>query len=253
MQPVTPTPTVPDTTKYQLAIRRYVSPILKGFMSRFGQGSPYNTYCFTATGERAKVGCVPLAIGTVMGHFEWPKSYNSITFNWSNMKEDANFEDWAHLFEIPGRSENTNANYGVNATGVSWNLGPTLYPRTFENMGYRGAKVAKFDVDVAFSSLGERTPVLIDGLSTSGDGGHMWIIDGGYETVETLPYETLDGVKEKYYHYFHCVWGWFGRGNGYYYLYNNTLGGKPKELDGDTSSPYTFGTLWMTYGYTPNK
>ena len=42
------------------------------FLSLFHQGSPFNKYCFTSTGEQAIVGCAPLAAGTVMAFYEWP-------------------------------------------------------------------------------------------------------------------------------------------------------------------------------------
>lgn len=37
------------------------------FLQKFHQGTPYNKYCFTTSGQPAKVGCGPLAVGTMMG------------------------------------------------------------------------------------------------------------------------------------------------------------------------------------------
>lgn len=95
------------------------APLLTSFMSRFHQRSPYNKYCFTTDGKQAVVGCVPLAIGTIMGYFEYPQGAEGYSFNWADMKRMQYHDSWSRLFEILGRPEYANAKYGEDATSAS--------------------------------------------------------------------------------------------------------------------------------------
>lgn len=56
----------------------YSERLIKGIMEKFHQDYPYNKYCPTITengnSKNAKVGCLALALGTVMGYYEWPES-----------------------------------------------------------------------------------------------------------------------------------------------------------------------------------
>lgn len=49
-------------------------PLLQGFMSKFHQSYPYNKYCPMIDGKYTLAGCVPVAVSTVMGFHQWPKS-----------------------------------------------------------------------------------------------------------------------------------------------------------------------------------
>ena len=52
--------------------------------------------------------------------------------------------------------------------------------------------------------------------------------------------------------YLHCVWGWGGKANAYYFLDQQTLGGKIYEgtFNLIDECPYVFDYLQMCYGMT---
>lgn len=177
------------------------------FLSFFHQGSPFNKYCFTSTGEQAVVGCAPLAAGTVMAFYEWPEEYDGYTFDWEAMKNDINHDGWPKLFSFIGRPGNMNSNYGVSGTGSS----KYYYCNTFANFGYKNMKLTSFSIDGANVELSLGKPLMVRGTDY-GVGGHAWVIDSA-KIVENTFY--VENPKPKTY-YYHCVWGWGGKDNGYF-------------------------------------
>lgn len=69
-----------------------VYPLLTTTVQKWGQGSPFNSYCPVNpnTGKHYYVGCVPIATCMVMSFFEYPKSYNGYQIEWKNIKADYN-------------------------------------------------------------------------------------------------------------------------------------------------------------------
>lgn len=78
-------PTPIDTAEYHpifntITEKVVVEPLLKGFMAKFSQHYPFNNNCpILSDVEHAVVGCVPLAVGTIMGYYEWPLSKDGCT------------------------------------------------------------------------------------------------------------------------------------------------------------------------------
>ncbi len=244
--PITPVDTASIANPFLPEIETYCKPLLSGFMSKFGQGYPFNKYCFTSDGRQAVVGCVPLAIGTVMGLDQLPQSFKGITFDWTAMKSDQNHDGWARLFEVIGRRENVNASYGVNSTGAL----SSLIPNALKNMGYKDADIAEFSSTIVNQQLSDNRTVLMGGVRDSG--AHRWVIDGGYAKV-TKSYATETTFDYHYSYYYHCVWGWNGNANGYFYL-SNTIGGIPDSRDLNTSgNANVYYPTTIVYGYKPNK
>lgn len=239
--PIDPTkPIGPGGDSVQKTI--YSDPLITGFLDSFGQGYPYNLFCpLDEYGQRSLVGCGPLAVGTVMGYFEWPDSYSGVSFDWSSMKLNSYNSQWARLFEICGRPENLNASYGTMATATN----PSNMIRTFSNMGYSNSKYEDFVPGNVSASLKKESPVVVCGWKDSGV-GHAWVIDGGYKI-----YEKKDNLETYYYH---NIWGWNGSGNGYFMYSMGTLGGNPVKYDNsDHKDIGNFGGMKIVYGYTPNR
>lgn len=223
-------------------------PMIKGFMSKFHQRNPYNLYCKTSTGEQALVGCVPLAVGTVMAYYKWPMTYQTYKFDWNSMYSSSTNILWARLFEVIGRPENIKASYGkFNTSAEPYNI-----PHAMSNMGYKNARITPFDKETLESELKQQNPVLCGGQGSNG--GHRWVIDGGY-TIRILN-QAIMVTSYSYYDYYHCVWGWGGNANGYFLLDTNSysIGGNPYEPDSSTSgSAWIYSNLSIVYGYKPNK
>ncbi len=215
------------------------------FLQKFHQSAPYNTYCLTTTGETSVVGCVPLAVGTMMGCNKWPQSYGSDSFNWTAMMADSRHDGWARLFRICGNKENTEAEYLAEETLAE----PKYIARTINNMGYINAKEVYFNADLLESQFNStQGPLICSGkynINRFQWEGHSWILDG-YQIGET----TYPDGKTFYKHYLHCVWGWGGKSNGYYLYQGETLGHIVTGRDpGFTDSSLPFTGLSICYGY----
>lgn len=84
--------------------------------------------------------------------------------------------------------------------------------------------------------------------------GHTWVIDGfvQYKTVsnQIVGGETIHDIL------YHCVWGWSGVSNGYFYwAQTNSFSGNPIE-DDDNSGNMTIPNLnEVKYlgGFIPNR
>ena len=198
------------------------SPMLGYHQSRWNQVSPYNQYCFTLQGEQAVVGCAAIAVGQIMSYYKHPTSHGYYTFNWDEINGGNDNESLARFLNILGGNLYLDMEYGVNLSTAESNR----YVPTFANMGYSGYNLlAEFNEESIKNILQNKGPVLTRGENASG--GHAWVIDGYkqyiYRNLNT-GYETRDNIL------FHCVWGWSGASNGYFYwATSRTLGGIPDE------------------------
>lgn len=71
-------------------------------------------------------------------------------------------------------------------------------------------------------------PVIVCGKNVSRNSRHAWVIDGYCTNVvdaenSSIQYNTV---------LFHCIWGWDGDNNGYFYLNNGQLGGSASLFAG---------------------
>ena len=214
---------------------REVAPLLNYYQSRWGQTSPYNQYCFTDDGRPAYVGCAAVAVGMIMSYYKHPASYSGYTFDWNAMNNGQNYEDIARLLQLLGDNNNLQMNYGAVGNSNGSGANPSRYYPTFSNMNYSGHNqlqtFSEEDVcEILDNSQGGifniTGPVLVRGNSS--DGGHGWVVDGYVQYEVTSPLigqgYVLDDIL------FHCVWGWGGSCNGYFYwAKTNSFGGYPNE------------------------
>lgn len=241
--------------------KNHADPLLKGFMSKFHQLTPYNYYCNSGVPlfYSYYVGCVPLATGTVMGYYKWPANLDGYSFDWEAMHKSAGDLRWARLFRILGGAEYTNVRYGIVGSSNGTGALDTSIPFAFAKANYKGATFSAFNSTIVNNQLETLNPVICSGIMSSGNGserdyGHVWVIDGGY-TKGHLYFPEIEGEQPYriYETYYHCVWGWKGKSNGYY-LYVNSLGGDIKQGDEGYQEPAVkYENLNMIYGYKPNK
>lgn len=242
-----------DTTLHSVADRiceTIKTPMLENMMAKFRQGIPYNKYCPVIDGKFAKVGCAPLAAGTIMGYYEYPAVVNGHTMDWKEMKRSVVDSNWAWLFATLGNEDHMRSVYGLDATSTAYN---NIWSG-FAKEGYKTEGHKNFTVDLQVNELVNNRPTYI--LGQAYEGGHAWIVDGGYKWTLRFPDEAIapgTGPVEKVTYYFHCVWGWGGNANGYY-LYDNTLGGKPaSQREGETGEcDYIFSSLSLYTNLVPN-
>ena len=184
------------------------------------QDSPYNDFCETKRGERAKAGCVAISVGQLMATYMYPPSYNGQNFNWIEMQNSApNISgryQVAKLIQLLGLRENLKMDYGVDGSDAD----PERIPGTLSNFGYaNGGTLIDYNSGIVIGELRNGYPVLIGGYSS--EGGHRWLAHGlmelhhrrkGYNASDEIVFNHtyLGG----YYLLFN--WGFDGFHDGFY-------------------------------------
>ena len=205
-------------------INPQVKPMIWRGPRLWGQGEPYNTYCFTKDGKQALVGCVAVACGIVMSNYEWPKTIDGKNIGWHGMKKYTFDHDIDYVFGKLGEPKQLDMNYGVDGSGTY----SAYIPRTFERMGYyRPDSLTDFSEKSICEWLKNKDsdvhgPVIVRGRNMSSNSGHAWVIDGYCTNMVNkenlgVSYNTI---------LFHCIWGWNGDNNGFFYLNDGHLGGQ---------------------------
>lgn len=193
-----------------------VEPKLIKGVSRWGQREPFNSALpYLPSGRQASVGCAVLAVAMYMSYHETPGSYAGRNLNWKMMKIWPESADLAYFLYILGDENNLNLTYQENGTGTF----PLeyVYERTFTNCGYpysSPSPLSNFNFSSKFM-VNLQLPMILRGDSMEGDviGGHVWITDGLLHIQDRDMFNSKE-VIDKF--YLHCVWGWYGRGNGYF-------------------------------------
>lgn len=226
-----------------------IRPMLDETVQTWGGDDPFNVYCpevsdTTGNTKIASAGCVAVAVGQMMSYYEWPKHYKDQTYDWDNMKSDRGSDTLARfLFEL-GKPENLDTDYRYEG-GFSYHRNAN---RTFINLGYL---VPKDWTDFSHQSVSSHLhrggePLLINAYApvNGKTGGHAWIIDGFLQYAYEKPFSTepLHWSNPIY----HCVWGWQGASNGYYFF------NEDQKIAIDMNNPY--GTPnpkphWMNDGF----
>lgn len=246
----------PTATQYgeSIIIRKaQVGPLLKWPGPRYwGQGAPYNRYCFTQNGKQAVVGCTAISIAQIMSWYAWPDHIGDEHINWHTLKKFKGFHhDNALLFARLGESDLLNMNYGETLSVAAY----ANYQRTFTRMGYLNPGSFKNFIESSVRViLDGGDPVLVTASEYGQNVGHSWVIDGYARNVVTedntisIDYNTT---------LFHCIWGWAGRSNGYFYWGN--FNGSPIAYDKIGAEDYreigynfNWNIKYMT-NFVPNK
>lgn len=238
-----------------IIISPQVSPLIWLAPKLWGQESPYNTYCYTKDGKKALVGCAAVACGIIMSYYSWPSYIDGQRLNWHSMKKYTVDHNIDFVFGKLGEKKQLDMNYGVNASGAS----SANFPRTFVRMGYNTPdKFKDFSEDNVCKLLENKSstgygPLLIIGNNTNGKSGHAWVIDGYCKNVT-----SSDGKVVYNTNLFHCIWGWKGINNGYFFLNNGVIGGTSHIYDNDDSknpsySPYYYTKLQYMSNFRINR
>lgn len=232
------------------AAKSSISPLLE---SEWNQSAPYNNECpIFVNGARSVTGCVATAMAQIMFYHQWPSktileipSYQfasgyaggpltvsaipaNTEFNWSNMtpyytssSTDAENAAVATLMSACGAS--VQMNYADDANGGSSastsKVADALktyfdYNGTAQNLGRDRFSYAQW-IDIIYTELAAKRPVLIGGQSTGG--GHAFVCDGFDE----------DDL-------FHINWGWGGMSDGYFRI--SVLAPDEQGAGGSTTS-----------------
>ena len=218
----------PDIPEDKIQLYRSVARKINTNVAKWGQSTPYNQACPIdgSNGERSVVGCGPLACAIITSYYEYPTQFENTSIAWSHIKsgdttEIATLAQYLHWLGEPQRLA---AFYG--SPGGLWG-GTSIYDGNiipaFNNIGYQDV-----DSDTTLFSLYDRLqnqPVLISANGPDGN-GHVWVIDGAKEYVRysylSPEISNVEDITPGYYYngvayrLYHCVWGWYGKCNGYF-------------------------------------
>lgn len=199
----------------------YSAPLLQGFMSQFHQNAPYNKYCFTNRMEQSVVGCVPLAVGTILAYNKYPSKIENYTFDWNAMYQQQYHDSWSRLFEVIGRPNYLDVTYYKDSAGIDMELYDNYVEYALNRLGYTNFRLDSSE-NYLIDNLKYSHPVLVCGTRTF-TGSHAWVIDGGYMHIYV---ESSGGVLSiSNTNYYNCVWGWAGDDNGYYSISKEAIEG----------------------------
>lgn len=187
----------------------------------WGQRSPYNLKCPFENGVQCPAGCVAIALGQVIAHFEADRTDVSKEYDWQVIKSVGKMEDWQAIKN--GVKSYSNAQTDEVSTfirdigdmccmdyddGSSTSL-PWKIDNCLQNFGFKESDLYWFyDSESIIESLWDSNPVIISGARTDCTGGHTWVIDGYDYTINTDDDNNI---------LFHCNWGWGGMCNGFYF------------------------------------
>lgn len=191
--------------------------------TRWGQGAPFNHYCFTADSLNALVGCAAVAVGQIMYSHQLDYSYNGTYYSWDYMasilrsnSDSTNYIGWnlvQHLLADLGRPENLDMEYGLNGSSAFYDN----VPRTFNNFGYtHSGTLTDFDA-LSIKSWVSAGPLYGRG-AMSGVGGHAWVFDEVITRVRKVFQGSTPNSPYTIEHdeLVHINWGWYGEADGYY-------------------------------------
>lgn len=210
---------------YKWVTKEYIPMMVKTLWSQTGDESLYNHYCPTLWGNKAPIGCVPLALGQIMNYHKYPKklTLEGIAINWDLLSTVHPYGDSFWKDEDATPNQKMYVSHFLNSlrdrcgafsiTGNQTFALPKWAERELKNtFGYKNVqRYTKYREDKIIESLKKGSPVLIAAVSGIVN-GHAWVIDG-YRYQEGIDYRGIVGRTRTL---FHCNWGWSGICNGYY-------------------------------------
>lgn len=222
-------PVLPDPDDYKFEVKMDVKPILGYYPSRWGQRNPYNKYVELKNGKECPVGCVAVALTHLLSVEGYPVSFEGRTFDWNAINNASCYDyyspemdDLAYFMAVLGKSKYLDMHYDPESSGAKFGKIHSMLC----HFGLNSSGVLNYTGSVPETAY----PVAMSAFSANKkDGGHAWILDGGY-SYKITSNMYVDGYA--WYHFEHCVWGWRGNANGYY----------------SWSSKYGFGTKPHHYG-----
>ncbi|MDE6498399.1 MAG: C10 family peptidase [Muribaculaceae bacterium] len=183
-------------------------------IQEWGQGAPYNKYCFDPnTGRQALAGCGPVALAQALTYFREPSTINGYSISWkstSNVKPETDYEKDAVARLIHEVGVLCYAQYTDTATSVY----PSSMANALKTLNYTYTQESFSNEIKMIHNLYQFGPAIMTGSSRKSDGtrisGHAWVIDGALAQHNTLYNDK--GTRFLY----HCNWGWNGNRNGYF-------------------------------------
>lgn len=241
------TPPADNTSPY------WVAPILTTI---WGQYFPYNLKCpAEENGKHNPAGCVAIALGQVIAHFEAERTDVSKAYDWQVIKSVGKMEyyttemnrnyEYTNMYDDTQKDEISTFIRDIGdmccmdyddggSSSLPWKIDNCLQDFGFENSDFYWG----YDIDDVKTSLIRGYPVIISAAQLIF--GHTWVIDG-YDTHYNPDDEDNNIIV-------HCNWGWYGKCNGFYYsgVFNLSDGAVIVDANyGDVDSTEDKNYNWM--------
>lgn len=163
--------------------------------------------------DRAPVGCLPLAVGTVMRYHKCPTT----RFDWTGMNDYLGTPSTAYMLHVIGLQ--MNASYACGGTSVSM----TNAAAVLRQFNYPLAQLADYSEEKTIANLNLGYPVILSGGRKAGsilfprsEDEHAWVCDG-YKII--YPCSLHNQLYSTTYYY--MKWGQQDHHqNGWYYSKN---------------------------------
>lgn len=189
--------------------------------TKWGQGNPYNLYCYADSGYHAYAGCAAIAVAQAMAYYQYPASFDGHVYNWNAIMQYEQVpatdtvasNSVAMLVHDIGVEESMNyGRYGVRGSSCNF----SNIQDAFDAFGYQYVYNYNFaSFDTIMTDVSNCHPVVMMGTyqGTDSEGtpklyGHGWVVDG-YLTIMIDPNGPTTNMV-------HCNWGWNGIQNGYF-------------------------------------
>ena len=225
------------------------TPILT---TKWGQGFPFNTYCYSSDNELSAAGCVAVAIGQILSVHQQPTSYNGHTYSWSDIltgyapTNNSGQESVARLINDIGVL--VLMDYSPTGSGA---LTSNVYI-CLDAFGYQSYEYYDgYDFGLCANSVHLGCPVYISGSrydeSQNRLLGHAWVVDGilvRHQLEQQIGDEIVPVDVQRY---VHCNWGWNGNGNGYFY--SGVFDVRNRVLDDNMQDPTSYYNVDRNYEY----
>lgn len=222
--------------------KKNITPLLT---VKWGQRNPEGYYC-----SNNVAGCANTAIAMIMSYYRYPTSLqltydgagsSSLTLDWTNICRHTQSRNYdTDLYCCNSTTHDslaklcrqlgvlTNSTY-FNGDGIN---GPTTGSNNqnifdaLQTLGFETSSILDYSTGIQFvNSLSQNKLLIVSGLSTESEDGHVWVVDGcKYLTIERKEYSSKDhgitwNLDLKYNissNYNHINWGASGLDNGYF-------------------------------------
>lgn len=220
--------------------------------TKWGQGAPFNTYCYSPSGELSVAGCVAIALGQIFTVHQYPSSYAGHTYSWSDMltgivpTNSAGQESAARLINDIGVL--VDMQYSPSGSGA--------YTDSVHNcldaFGYQSYEYySGYDFGLCANSVNLGCPVYMSGARWDNSSwsykGHAWVIDGILVRHQLEVQIGNEWVPYDVHRYVHCNWGWNGSGNGYFL--SGVFDVRNRELMDNLQNPTSYYDVDRNYAY----
>ncbi|MDE6136580.1 MAG: C10 family peptidase [Muribaculaceae bacterium] len=205
--------------------------------TKWGQGHPYNMYCFTPAGEKALAGCVPIAIAQLLTYYKHPNKIGSYDVQWKHLSftHPSTYEQADNSAKyISEIGKYVHASYGETSTSVDSDSIPIF----LKEHGFSVTETGRFADLPGLQCIQEYGPFIVGGMNYMFS-GHGWVVDGAQV-------QRLTGVSKQVLRFlFHCNWGWDGKYNGYFLTTAFDPYGDGENPNTDTNYQYGVRTFYF--------